>query len=122
MGVSVNGIPRALRHLSAVTEAIHAAKCVRAVTVAVSIAAQKAADYTPINTGMLLNSQYREIYANGTKIYGRIGYAANYAVYVHDPKIPQKFRRPSARKEFLRYGFEDTLPEIRRAILAELKL
>jgi hypothetical protein len=65
----------------------------------------QAALYTPIDTSTLINSQFREIDADGA-ITGRVGYSANYAVYVHDPNG----RRGSAAqplKEFLTKGFEE---------------
>lgn len=56
--------------------------------------------YTPIDTSTLINSQFRETKVNGTRITGRVGYSASYAVYVHDPKVKQNFKRSSAKKSF----------------------
>ena len=64
--------------------------------------------YTPIDTSTLLNSQYREVTRKEGGWLGRIGYTAYYAEKVHDPNVKQKFRRQSAKKEFLRLGFEDS--------------
>lgn len=50
---------------------------------------------------------YRELINNGVQLTGRVGYTANYAVFVHDPNVPQTFRRATAQKEFLTKGFED---------------
>ncbi len=58
----------------------------------------------PIDTSTLINSQFREIMANGTRVTGRVGYSANYAVYVHDPAVKQNFRRATARKGVLNEG------------------
>ena len=79
-----------------------------------------AALYTPIDTSTLINSQYREVVARGTRITGRIGYSANYAIYVQDPAIPQTFRRSTAKKEFLQKGIEDAKPQMVAAIVREL--
>ena len=95
---------------------------VRAIQSALIIGSGQAALYTPIDTSTLLNSQFREINANGTRVTGRVGYTANYAVYVHDPNHPQKFRRSTARKEFLTKGFEDTRSEIDDVVRKELSL
>jgi hypothetical protein len=51
---------------------------------------------------------------------GRVGYTANYAVFVHDPEVKQNFRRATARKEFLTKGFEDTRSQIDAAVKKEL--
>ncbi len=77
--------------------------------------------FTPIDTSTLINSQFREIMANGTVVTGRVGYSANYAVYVHDPAVKQNFTRATARKEFLTKGFEDTRNQI-DAVVKELSL
>ena len=53
---------------------------------------------------------------------GRVGYSANYAFYVHDPAVNQKFRRATAKKEFLVKGFEDTERQIQAAIVDEMKV
>lgn len=77
--------------------------------------------YTPIDTSTLINSQFRTVSVNGTRVTGRIGYSASYAVYVHDPKVKQKFKRPTAQKEFLKKGVEETLPNLTKYIQEELK-
>ncbi|HDL7918035.1 TPA: hypothetical protein RJI64_000721 [Yersinia enterocolitica] len=70
----------------------------------------------------LTNSQFRDISANGTRLTGRVGYSANYAIYVHDPNVKQVFRRPMAEKEFLTKGFADAKQSIEKAIMEEMKL
>lgn len=95
-------------------------RSVRAVTAAITVGAAQASIYTPIDTSTLLNSQFREVLSSGTRVTGRVGYSANYAVYVNDPNRPQNFRRPSARKEFLRLGFEDARQEIDAVVRQEM--
>ena len=42
---------------------------------------------TPVaKSSVLINSQFQEVMVNGTRITGRVGYSANYAVYVHEAK------------------------------------
>ncbi|EPZ2436646.1 HK97 gp10 family phage protein [Providencia hangzhouensis] len=84
-------------------------------------AGAQAAVYTPIDTSTLINSQFRTVTVNGTRVTGRIGYSASYAAYVHDPKVKQKFKRPTAKKEFLKKGVEETLPNLAKYIQEELK-
>lgn len=122
MGGKVRGIRQAQASLNRIIDDIHGRKVVRAIQSALIIGSGQAALYTPIDTSTLLNSQFREINANGTRVTGRVGYTANYAVYVHDPNHPQKFRRSTARKEFLTKGFEDTRSEIDDVVRKELSL
>lgn len=122
MADKVRGIAQAKANLDALINDVQGRKVVRAVQSALLIGGAQAALYTPIDTSTLLNSQFREIDANGTKVTGRVGYSANYAVYVHDPNVPQTFRRATARKEFLTKGFEDTREQIDRVMKQELSL
>ncbi|EOC0030459.1 HK97 gp10 family phage protein [Cronobacter sakazakii] len=122
MAGKVRGIAQVKANLDALINDVQGRKVVRAVQSALLIGGAQAALYTPIDTSTLLNSQFREIDANGTKVTGRVGYSANYAVYVHDPNVPQTFRRATARKEFLTKGFEDTREQIDRVMKQELSL
>ncbi|MBA4822813.1 HK97 gp10 family phage protein [Pantoea ananatis] len=122
MGVKVKGIEQVKRNLDEFISDVQGRKAVRAMQSALIIGASQAALYTPIDTSTLINSQYREVTANGSRITGRVGYSANYAVYVHDPNIPQNFRRSTAQKEFLTKGFEDTKDLIKETIRKEMGL
>lgn len=122
MGVKIKGIEQAKRNLDALIGDIQSRKAVRALQSALIIGSSQAALYTPIDTSTLINSQYRELSVNGSRITGRVGYSANYAVYVHDPNIPQNFRRSTAQKEFLTKGFEDSRELIDRTIKKEMAL
>jgi hypothetical protein len=122
MGVKVKGIEQAQRKLDALVGDVQGRKAVRAMQSALLIGGAQAALYTPIDTSTLINSQYREIEIKGTRLTGRVGYSANYAVYVHDPNVHQKFRRATAQKEFLKKGFEETKTQIDAAIYRELSL
>lgn len=122
MAVKVKGISEAQANLDRLIGDIQGRKVVRAIQSALLIGGSQAALYTPIDTSTLLNSQYREISVNGSRVTGRVGYSANYAVYVHDPNNPQTFRRATAQKEILTKGFEDTKAQIDRAIKKEMQL
>ncbi|WP_447868621.1 HK97 gp10 family phage protein [Rahnella aceris] len=122
MGVKVKGIRQAQRRLNSIINDIQGKKVVRALQSAMIIGSSQAALYTPIDTSYLLNSQFREIVVSGTRFTGRVGYSANYAAYVHDPKNIQRFRRATAEKEFLTKGFEDTRELIYRTIQKEMSL
>lgn len=88
---------------------------------ALILGAAEASTLTPIDTSTLINSQYRAVDKQGGKIIGRVGYTAEYALAVHDPDNKQNFRRASARKEFLRLGFEQAEPNIRAVVTGSLK-
>lgn len=96
-------------------------RAARAMTQAMVLGASEASVLTPIDTSNLLNSQYRDVRREGTRIVGSVGYTADYALPVHDPSHPQNFRRPSAEKEFLKHGFERAEPQIQAVITGALK-
>ena len=122
MGEKVKGIREAKANLERLIGDIQGRKAVRAITKALIIGASQAALYTPIDTSTLINSQFRDINVNGTRLTGRVGYSANYAMYVHDPNVKQTFRRATAEKEFLTKGFADSKQAIEKAIMEEMKL
>lgn len=122
MGARIRGIPRAKTNLNKLISDINGRKVVRALQSAMIIGSSQAALYTPIDTSTLLNSQYREIAINGVLVTGRVGYSADYAMLVHDPNVKQNFRRPTAKKEFLSKGFEDTRSQIDAVVKKELSV
>ncbi|CBJ80354.1 putative Gp14 [Xenorhabdus bovienii str. Jollieti] len=121
MGVKVTGIREAQTRLNALIGDIRGRKVVRAMHKALYIGSAQAALYTPIDTATLINSQFRDVRFQGTRLTGRVGYSANYAVYVHDPKVKQNFRRATAKKEFLKRGFNEVRAQIDKAVMEELK-
>ncbi|MDE9544774.1 HK97 gp10 family phage protein [Xenorhabdus bovienii] len=121
MGVKVTGIREAKTKLNALIGDIRGRKVVRAMYKALYIGSAQAALYTPIDTATLINSQFRDVRADGVRLTGRVGYSANYAVYVHDPKVKQSFRRATAKKEFLKSGFNEMKSQIDKAVAQELK-
>ena len=122
MGAKVRGIRQAKANLDRIIKDVQGRKVVRALQSAMLIGSAQAALYTPLDTSTLINSQFREITANGVRVTGRVGYTASYAVFVHDPEVKQTFRRASAQKEFLTKGFEDTRSQIDAAVKKELSL
>lgn len=96
-------------------------KAARGVTQALILGASEASVMTPVDTSTLLNSQFRNVTKDGSRIVGTVGYTANYAKYVHDPNVKQRFRRSTAEKEFLKKGFEEAEPNIRAVITGAIK-
>ena len=122
MGVKVEGIAKAKANLTKLIGNIQGRKAVRAIYKALYIGGAEASLYTPIDTSTLINSQFRDVNVSGKMLTGRVGYSANYAVYVHDPSVKQNFLRSTARKEFLKLGFEESRSQIDKAIADEMKL
>lgn len=122
MTAKIRGIAEVSANINALVGNITGRKVTRAIQAAMLIGGAQATLFTPIDTSTLINSQFREITVNGTRVTGRVGYSANYAVFVHDPKVKQKFVRATARKEFLRLGFEDSRKEIEAAMHQEMRI
>ena len=122
MGVKVKGVQQVSKNMHRVLSDIQGKKVIRALQSAMLIGSVRAALYTPIDTSALLNSQFREITTDGAVVTGRVGYSTNYAVFVHDPAHPQRFRRSTAKKEFLTAGFEEERSAIDAVIAKELSL
>lgn len=122
MGAKVRGIRQAKVNLGRIINDVQGRKVVRALQSAMLIGSAQASLYTPIDTSTLINSQFREITASGVRVTGRVGYSANYAVFVHDPEVKQNFRRSTAQKEFLTKGFGDARSQIDAVVRKELRL
>jgi len=104
-----------------ITEREHAAS--RAITAALVLGGAEASLLTPIDTGTLLNSQFRHVSKDEAgRIVGTVGYTADYAVSVNDPAHPQTFRRATAEKDFLRKGFDNAKPQIDAVLTGALKV
>lgn len=132
MGVKIKGIKAAQRRLDAVVEDVRTRKAVRAIKSAMFIIGAESALITPMDTGTLVNSQFQETMINGTRITGRIGYSANYAVYVHNASgimkgLPRPNNRgnywdPSGEPKFLTKAAERTRRQVDDIIRKEMKL
>ena len=121
MALKVRGLKETQKSINDLLNDTASKKAIAALYKGLNIAALQAAIYTPIDTSTLINSQFREVGFKGSRIVGRIGYSANYAVYVNDPNVPQNFRRSTAQKEFLRKGFEDSKVQVIEAIKEGMK-
>lgn len=122
MAAKIRGIAEVSANINALVGNITGRKVTRAIQAAMLIGGAQATLFTPIDTSTLINSQFREITVNGTRVTGRVGYSANYAVFVHDSKVKQTFRRATARKEFLTLGFEESRDEIEAAMHQEMRI
>ncbi|MBS0854947.1 MULTISPECIES: HK97 gp10 family phage protein [unclassified Tatumella] len=84
MGIKVRGIQASKKGLDALVNDIQGRRAPRAAMAALDVIGLEAATITPVETSTLINSQFREVMVNGTLVTGRVGYSANYAVYVHN--------------------------------------
>lgn len=96
-------------------------KAAKGITQALILGASEASVLTPIDTSTLLNSQFKRVSKEGSRIVGTVGYTADYAMPVHDPANKQNFRRATAEKEFLKKGFERAGSNIRAVLTGALK-
>lgn len=93
-----------------------------AMTQVLILGTSESAALTPIDTSTLLNSMYKDVQREGSKLTGRVGYTAEYAQAVHDPENLQNFRRAGAEKEFLKKGFERAFPRITALMRGALRV
>ncbi|CNL89848.1 MULTISPECIES: hypothetical protein [Yersinia] len=118
----VTGIRQSQLKLNALIGDIKGVKAARAIHSALIIGGLQSALYTPIDTSTLINSQFRELIVKGSRLTGRVGYSANYAMLVHDPNVKQNFRRSTAKKEFLKDGFDESRSQIDSIVMKEMSL
>ncbi len=93
----------------------------RALAQCLILGAAEASVLTPIDTGNLLNSQFKLIRKENGHLIGTVGYSADYALPVHDPSHAQNFRRVGAEKEFLAHGMERAQPEMLNVLAGALR-
>lgn len=135
MGIKVRGVKQSKAGLNRIINDVKGRKVIRAIKSALLIVAPEAARMTPVaNTSNLINSQFQEIMVSGTRITGRVGYSANYALYVHEAKGTLKGRPrpvsqgggnywdPSGEPKFLEKAAENTRGDVGRAIKKELSI
>lgn len=107
----------------------------RALTGVGIVVANKAQEYTPVEYGLLINSQYRRVDAYANRYTVSIGYTQDYAVYLHGtktysplwkPREPGKKEgpawNPDAKPRFLDRAGDETRTTQTRIMLGDLKL
>lgn len=106
MGIKVRGVKEVQQKLNRLIDDTSGRKAARAIQSAMLIIGAESATMVPVDTSMLLNSQYREFEIKGTRVTGRVGYSAAYALYVHNASGKLKgqprahFGRTSNHSEF----------------------
>lgn len=84
MAAKMRGIQQAIKRTQQIVGEITGEKAVSAIKAATYIIRTESASMTPIATSTLINSQFDTVEVNGTRITGRVGYSAKYALYVHN--------------------------------------
>lgn len=103
----------------------------RALTSVGVVVANKALEYTPLEYGILQNSQYQtlQVAPNGYSV--SVGYTANYAGALHDrtdwnPRPPDQKQgpawNPNAKPKFLYSAAEEVKVTINQIMLGDLQL
>lgn len=146
MAAKIKGIKQVSDNINALIGDIQGKKAVRAIQAGMLIGGAQAAIYTPIDTSTLINSQFREMTVSGTRLAGKVGYSAKYAMYVHSasgklkgqPRADfgvtragvafgggtgtGKYWDPNAKPGFLKAGFEESRQQIEAAMEREMKI
>lgn len=132
----VRGLEQTRRNLKRLTDRISGSMTEKALTEVLIIGEGYAASLTPMDSGHLLQSMYREIKPVGKGFRARLGFTANYAAAVHampgtlkgqprDPNDPSRgdFWDPDAEPEFLTKAFErDGYRDIQATLRKHMKL
>lgn len=141
------GIPQVRAQLKRTFSNIAESKAPAAVMAAISIGMAYTSVKVPMDTGTLINSQFRAVEKVGTIWRGRAGFTAEYAAAVHS--MPGKlkgqprssvnsfetstgsvgfasnsgnFWDPQGEPQFLEKGFSEARQDIDRVVRAEMKL
>lgn len=86
MGVKVKGVKQVSNNINRMIDSFEGRRTVRAIYSALYYIGIESAARVPVDTSTLLNSQFRDVTTQGTRIIGKIGYSANYAAAVHEAK------------------------------------
>lgn len=132
MPAKLKGINEAITRTSQIVGEIIATKAVRALKSATYIIRTESATLTPIDTSTLINSQFDTVEVSGTRITGKVGYSAKYALYVHNAsgKLAGKPRSngngtywsPGGEPQFLTKAAQRTKDLVDGVIKKEMKL
>lgn len=128
--ITIKGAEQAKRNMDKFIDDVVNVRAVRAVQSALMIFGAEAAAITPVDTSTLINSMYRDVVVNGMMVTGRVGYSANYALYVHQASGKLKGQRrpkgrgvywgPSGQPQFLNVGIQRGMPDAEAVIIKEM--
>ena len=112
-------------------------RAARGITAALVRGGSELPALVPVDTSTLLNSQYRDVSKEGTRIVGRVGFTAEYALAVHEAEgklkgQPRPMRDGNGRgnywgphdgqPRFLALAFERAAADIKAILKGALKV
>lgn len=127
------GITETRRKVKIALDSISENRAPAAVMEALIIGTGMAATMTPVDTGTLINSQFRRLtYQGADSVKGMAGYTAAYAAAVHGKSGIAKgkprangngnYWDPAGEPEFLTKGFEQSKAEIDAAVKRRMQM
>lgn len=130
--MALTGLSQAIKKSNQLKVEVAERRAARAATAGAIVGQAYAQMLTPIDTGNLINTQYRRMEKRGNVWRALIGYTAAYAAAVHAKSGAGKgkprqngngnYWDPDAEPGFLTKGFEDHRAEIDEAVYRELNL
>lgn len=144
--MAVRGLEDVMRNTIRFAEEVSIDRAERGVVAALITGMAFSSMLTPVDTSFLINSQFRKIRRDGSKVIGAVGYTASYAAAVHamSGKLKGKPREhfgatgdgkqfgggtgvgrywdPSAEPGFLTKGFEENREAVDAAMLRAMKI
>lgn len=130
--MAIKGMAQVRRNLNRELKNVIPNKAVKAMHIATSIVGGYATLMTPVETGLLRNSQYRTVTQSGRKVVAAIGYTAKYAAAVHampgtlkgKPRPGNKgnYWAPDGEPLFLTKAGDQNIDEIDAAVLREMQV
>jgi hypothetical protein len=128
----VKGLNTVNRKLNNLANEVFSDKAEMALYTAGNAGAGFATLMTPIDTSILVNSQFIQTGIEGDRAFTKVGYSASYAAAVHDKKGTLKgkprangngsYWQPSGEPQFLTKGFEENQREVFNAFKQAMKL
>lgn len=128
----VTGITERRRFTTQIAREVGVIRIERGITAALITGQAFAEILTPVETGFLKNSQFRDIRIDGKVVRGMVGYTAKYAAAVHaksgkgkgKPRASGKgnYWDPKGEPEFLTKGFEQNRAAIDDAVFKAMKI
>lgn len=130
--MAIKGMAQVRRNLNKQLVNVIPEKAVTAMHVATAIIGGYATLMTPVDAGILRDSQYRTVTQRGKKVVAAIGYTARYAAFVHNAKgklkgLPRASGRgnywdPDATPQFLSKAGDENIAEIDAAVLEAMRV
>lgn len=130
--MAIKGMAQVRRNINRTLKNVIPENATKAMHITTSIIGGYATLMTPVEYGVLRNSQYRTVRTINGKVVAAIGYTAKYAAAVHEksgklkgrprPSGKGNYWSPAAEPEFLTKAGDRHVDEIDAAVLREMKV